>query len=79
MPVRSIAFSSPEYDNSGTLTGIRYFKHAGYGTGKLITAEQIASMWQDRQQSTGVTLVEWSYDKDTEQFPEPVRTRLGGC
>ena len=64
IPVRSIAFSAMEYDNDGNLSGVRFFKHAGFGEGRLVTVDALDKMWEKKQGSTGATLIDWKIDAD---------------
>lgn len=72
VPVRSIAFSAMEYDSDGTFVGVRFFKHAGFGDGKLITRAELDSMWGEKQGSTGGVLIDWPADHDA----QPIRRTL---
>jgi hypothetical protein len=48
-----------EYDGDGEWTGVRCFKHAGLGVGRLISREKMTAMWirGEPQAPTGVKVV----------------------
>eukprot|EP00951_Prasinocladus_malaysianus_P013596 scaffold103069_cov34-Prasinocladus_malaysianus.AAC.2 len=78
IPVRSIAFSTMHYDAEGKLSAVRFFKHAGFGEGMLVTSEQLQPMWSEKQQTTRAVLIDWPLTSDGEPLPAGVRTVLGG-
>ena len=57
--VRSIALTTMEYGPDRKLSGVRFFKHAGFGSGQLVTRTALNAMWQKPQGSTGVVLIDW--------------------
>ena len=72
IPVRSIAEAQMEYDDNDTFLGIRFFKHAGFGTGKLLPADKLDKMWVVKQGHTGVVIVDWPIDKQTGEASDPI-------
>ena len=69
IPTRSIAFTEMEYDAAGKLSGVRFFKHDGYGTGKFLSRAQMDKMWSEPQSHTGVVLVDWPVDANGDVGP----------
>jgi len=71
--VSGVAHKEIEFAEDGSWSGVRFFKHAGFGVGMYFSRAQMTNMWieNEPQGPTGVMVVHKQHDAPEAIKPIP--------